>query len=191
MTEEKWQELVSREIRRNLADGKRNAVMPIDTKVTDLKAVVEKARLGHIPYAAKVYGARAGEFGDDKYHAPGNYLRAFPDDTERGKVIGVLRYGESVDRHFSRVMTSIMRWLGNGRGAAASGAAAVGVVDDTDGEISSFLPDLAHAYMALGMMIQKAVDAGLLPVDPGVTWDREKVRALNAPRGATKEGGEA
>lgn len=136
---------------------------------TDMKAGMgKKAPLAHVPQALMYYSSRAHQFGADKYRL-GNYLQLPPSgvtDVDR-----LLEYISAAQRHLSKWADSIVRFQGDGVGKAKNILEACFAPDD-----ESALPHAAHVAATLGMAIQQAVDAGLMPIDPGVTWDREKVK---------------
>lgn len=133
--------------------------------VTDMKAGVGgiKAPLSQLPKASLVYASRAFQYGATKYK-PGNYLRppGSGNDTER-----LLDYISAAQRHLAAWATEIMRSIGTGR-AALELKQACYAADDESG-----LPHVSHALASLLMGVQQAVDAGLLPDDPGVTWGKK------------------
>ena len=128
---------------------------------TDLKPPVGvKAPLAHVPVALMTYDARAHQYGADKYLL-GNYLRANPE----GPLTAALGYSSALMRHVTAFNDSVIRHIGEGVGYNVTQEAAAYAADAESG-----LPHLAHAAASLGMLIQKLVDAGLLPADPGITW---------------------
>lgn len=142
------------------------------TKVGDRKAGIgTKPPLSHTPLALEIYVARAHQFGGDKYGQVGNYLTPPPEGVE--DVERLLEYISACRRHLSRWSLSIIRYLGDGKGCADSLREACYAVDKDSG-----LPHACGAAASLGMALQQAVDAGLMPEDPGVTWDRKGVRIV-------------
>lgn len=125
----------------------------------DMKAGLgKKAPLAHVPPALLTYAARAHEYGAEKYEL-GNYLREPPEgQTDVGRLLG---YISATQRHLVAWADSIIRQQGGGRWAAPDLHTAIYAEDDESG-----LPHGAHAAASLGMALQQAVDAGLLPADP-------------------------
>jgi hypothetical protein len=85
----------------------------------------------------------------------------------------LLEYISACKRHLNRWSLSIVRHLGSGKGCAPTLVEAAYARDPESG-----LPHACGAAASLGMALQQAVDAGLMPEDPGITWDREGVRIV-------------
>lgn len=137
-----------------------------DTGIGDLKPVNQKPPVGLNDYAADIYDARNRQYGNWKYEF-GNYLREPAKgitDVER-----LLENLHAARRHLSKTIQSIIRFLGKGRRAESSLQSAC-YAADFDGNKPSGLPHIAAARTDISMAIQQAVDAGLLPEDPGTPW---------------------
>ncbi len=122
-----------------------------------------KPTLSQLPKAGLSYASRAFQYGaSGKKYGPGNYLRppAAGSDVER-----LLDYISAAQRHLAAWSTEIMRSLGEGRHARPMNEACY-AADDESG-----LPHVCHALASLLMGVQQAVDAELLPADPGKTWN--------------------
>lgn len=131
------------------------------TPVADMKPPAGvKAPLAQVPLALSTYTSRAHQFGAEKY-AVGNYLRESPD----GALTMAMGYSSALMRHVGAFNDSIIRHLGGGLGHEPDATDAAYAADPESG-----LPHLAHAAASLGMLIQKLVDLGYLPADPGITW---------------------
>lgn len=132
--------------------------------LADLKAGAggKKAPLHQWPPAPLKWGGRVGQYGGVKYH-DGNYMRgpATGDDVDR-----LLDYISAAQRHLASWANSIMRFKGGARLAPATVQEACYAADDESGQ-----PHGGHALASLYMGIQQAVDAGLVPEDPGITWE--------------------
>ncbi len=120
-----------------------------------------KSPVYYISPAMEIYGGRAHQYGEEKY-AKGNYLRPQLQGTDLDRM---LDYIAATKRHLSAAADSIIRYIGKGRNAQGDANKAAFAPDK-----ESKLPHLAHAVASLSMLLQQAVDSGLLPEDPGVTW---------------------
>lgn len=131
--------------------------------MSDMKqGMGRKAPLAQVPPALLNYSARAHQYGADKYEL-GNYLREPPKgmtDMDR-----LLEYISATQRHLAAWADSIIRHLGGGKNRATDLDTACYAHD-----YESRLPHAAHAAASLGMALQQAVDAGLMPLDPGTPW---------------------
>lgn len=137
---------------------------------TDMKEGLTggKPMLSELPYAALVYASRGFEYG----HSPGkyergNYLRPTVDilaDFHRMQF-----YLDAVLRHTTKLTTEMNRALGCGDKTEAELKAAAMTIDVESG-LSHLTGMLANGMMA----VQQAVDAGLIPVDPGQPWLKKK-----------------
>lgn len=132
--------------------------------LADLKAGAggKKPPLHQWPPAPLNWGARVGQYGGVKYH-DGNYMRGPASGTDLDRL---LDYVSAAQRHLAAWANSILRFKGGARGAAATEQEACYGADDESG-----LPHGGHALASLYMGIQQAVDAGLVPADPGITWE--------------------
>jgi hypothetical protein len=125
-----------------------------------------KPQLSQLPQAGLVYTARAFEYGcsPTKYER-GNYLRPTLDtlaDFDR-----LLSYLDALLRHATKITTEMNRARGCTDQTETDLRAAAMCIDKESG-----LPHLC-GMMASGMMaIQQAVDAGLIPADPGRPWEK-------------------
>lgn len=121
-----------------------------------------KAPLAQVPPALLNYAARAHQYGADKYEL-GNYLRRPPEgmrDVDR-----LLEYISATQRHLALWADSIIRFLGDGVENRLTVEEACFAPDAESG-----LPHGSHAAASLGMAVQQAADAGLMPLDPGTPW---------------------
>jgi hypothetical protein len=128
----------------------------------DMKAGVRgvKAPLYQLPLAPLVWASRAFQYGATKY-ADGNYLRSPAAGTDEERL---LDYLSAAARHLFAWVTEIQRMRG-GAPTARNRQEALYAPDE------SGLPHGAHLLASLLMAVQQAVEAGLLPEDPGVTWE--------------------
>ncbi len=134
---------------------------------SDMKEALggKKPMLAHVSPALLNYTARAHQYGSEKY-AVGNYLRPTQDDVTR-----LLEYISAAQRHLCKWADSIIRHQGQGIGAEETLERACFAEDKDDGNSKgSHLPHACGAAASLSMALQQAVDAGLMPIDPGITW---------------------
>lgn len=136
----------------------------------DMKAGLTngKPQLSQLPIAALVYATRAAEYGNSpgKYER-GNYLRPTIDtlaDFHR-----LLGYLDASLRHTNKVTTEMNRTLGCTDQTKADLMAGANCIDPESG-----LPNLCGSLISIMMAIQQAVDAGLIPADPGRPWEKNK-----------------
>jgi hypothetical protein len=131
---------------------------------TDMKAGVRgvKAPLYQLPIAPLQWASRAFHYGSEKYQ-DGNYLRAPATGTDEERL---LDYLSAAGRHLFQWATEIQRMRGAGRNGKDEDQA-IYAADSESG-----LPHGCHALASLCMAIQQAVDAGLVPEDPGITWKK-------------------
>jgi hypothetical protein len=143
-------------------EEKRLAAVDI-TPLSDMKAALggKKPVLAHVSVALLNYVARAHQYGAQKYEM-GNYLRKPSAGTD---VDRLLEYISAAQRHLAQWADSIIRFEGKGLGAKVRKDEAYFGADD-----ESKLPHAAHAGASLSMALQQAADAGLIPLDPGITW---------------------
>jgi hypothetical protein len=139
--------------------------METASKLTDYKTALDgqKPELGLIAKAPQIHIARTHQWGNFKYLEAGNYLRPPPEgmsDLDR-----FMKYLSGVRRHLEDVLDMCMRFRSRGRLAPSSAQEAVGTPDKESG-----LPAIGAAATGLCIAIQQAVDAGLLPEDPGRPW---------------------
>ncbi len=136
-------------------------------KKSDMKAALggKKPPLAHVSIGLLNYTARAHQYGAHKY-AIGNYLRPSPDGDDVGRL---LDYISAAQRHLAQWSDSIIRFLGEGKDKEETKEKAVYSADPESG-----LPHSAHATASLSMALQQAIDVGLLPADPGITWTDNK-----------------
>lgn len=123
-----------------------------------------KPQLSQLPHAALVYAARGFEYGcsPNKYER-GNYLRPQVDmlaDFHR-----LLFYADAVLRHATKLTTEMNRVLGCTDKTKEDLLKGVNTVD-IESNLSHLTGMLANGMMA----VQQAVDAGLIPADPGQPW---------------------
>lgn len=137
----------------------------------------------HVRRHFRVYTARGGELGDDKYER-GNYLRptggvphAEPTPAD---VVRFRDYVRAAVDHISAPLDALERVLAlhpKFRTATVAQLRAAAFCPDTDvtpgsklGDAPSMLAHIALGCSSLMMAIEQAVDCGLLPADPGATW---------------------
>lgn len=139
--------------------------------MSDMKqGMGRKPPLAQVPPALLNYAARAHQYGADKYQL-GNYLREAPEgmtDMDR-----LLEYISAAQRHLAAWADSIIRHLGGGKNRALDLDTACHAPDSESG-----LPHAAHAAASLGMALQQAADAGLMPLDPGAPWEKKEKRNI-------------
>lgn len=124
----------------------------------------DRPKLSLVPTAPLVHCSRAMEYGAEKYER-GNYHSPPPENlTPEARVMG---HVDAALRHLTKITDAYNRAVGT----TGDARAAIAVVDDR-GEVPSNLPDLAHAVAAVGIALQCAVDAGILPADPGRPWKK-------------------
>lgn len=139
-----------------------------------------RPRLSIVPYNARVYTARATEYGADKY-ARDNYLGPIPKGADPVDVF--LEYLDAVERHIGKTMRAIAQARANGGDVRAA-------CGDQDTEHSvafppSLLPHVAHALAGLHIAVEIGIKEGLLPDDPGQPWKQHPLyQAVLAARGA-------
>lgn len=150
--------------------GKIDRTVPSPTKL-DLKAGVgTKAPLAQVPKILDVYASRGHQFGAVKYEI-GNYMR--PPREGVSDVERLLEYISACRRHLGDWSDEIVRFLGGGVNAKATLQEACYAADK-----ESHGPHAIHAAATLGMALQQAADAGLMPADPGKTWNDEEVKKV-------------
>lgn len=121
-----------------------------------------KPQLSQIPHAAQVYASRSFEYGSQKYER-GNYLRPTVDrlaDFDR-----LASYLDAALRHITKVTTEMNRARGCTDKSEIDLKTAAACID-----VESGLPHLCGAMCSIMMAVQQAVDAGLIPADPGQPW---------------------
>jgi hypothetical protein len=133
----------------------------------DMKAGLTngKPQLSQFPLAAMVYATRAFEYGSSKYER-GNYLRPTVDtlaDFDR-----LLAYLDAGLRHLTKVTLEMNRTRGCTDQDESDLRAGANCVDPESG-----LHHLCGAITSIAMGIQQAVDAGLIPADPGRPWEKK------------------
>ena len=159
----------------------------------DLKAALgngSKPDITHVRTPLMTYAARACEYGSDKYERA-NYLRrvegmraAFERNRAytRAAVSHLMRKLDAMEAHQSTDpnLTDVegMKRAAYAADTDATPGAKVG---------ASLLPHDAHATASLNMAIAQAVDAGLLPSDPGQPWKSRDVAASPIPLSTTAE----
>lgn len=151
----------------------------------DLKEALSSGRkpdITHTRTPTMVYIGRGSEYGDKtqggKYERA-NYLReteSFAEDFKRFR--GYLR---AVVSHVSQVLDSMERHQANDPELEDYvGMIRAAYAEDTDARPGcpvgpSRLPHVAGAAASLNMAITQAVDAGLIPADPGQPWREPEV----------------
>lgn len=133
----------------------------VDTgEVADLKPPPgTKPPVSYVSPAAETYIGRGHQGGEFKY-AKGNYLRKPPEGIS--DLDSILGYADALKRHATQLCDSIIRYIGGGVGAANSKEEAVYAADKESGQAAA-----AHIGACFNILVQKAVDMGLLPEDPG------------------------
>jgi hypothetical protein len=144
-------------------------------KLKDVKPKGVKPDITHsIRRGFAYHAARAGEYGTAKYKERGNYLRKR--DTIQEAWDDTRNYARATVDHLARMLEAMEihqatdPFLNDGDGMKA----AVLCPDTDKGNENvgpSMLPNVSHAAMSLLMLIEKAVVAGFLPLDPGKTWE--------------------
>ena len=173
-----------------------------DTKAAlDMKAALgnrSKPDLTHVRGGIETYLSRACEYGSDKYER-GNFLRpsaenpTLKDDFER-----LRGYLGSVKRHLTKQLKSMESHLAlDPLLQDVEGMRAAAYAPDTDAGNDkvgpSNLPHLAHLAAGLMMALEQAIDATLIPEDPGQTWVKNQLAPLaenietHGPKGVTVE----
>lgn len=130
-----------------------------------------KPDITHVRKPIMVYSSRAGEYGSDKYERA-NYLR--PVDGPRAAFERYRAYLRATIGHLVDNLDAMEKHqaldphLEDVEGMKRAAYAA----DNTPGKgfPASGLPHAAHAAASLNMALAQAVDAGLLPADPGQPW---------------------
>ncbi len=159
------------------------------SNLRDLKDALSNARKAdttHVRRAFQIYTARPCEFGNVKYER-GNYRRPLGDgphaeptraDFERFR--GYLRAArdhidETLDAMELHLATDpqLLDVAGMKRAAYAED---LDVSPGSEWLGPSKLPHVAPACASLNMAITQATDCGLLPRDPGVTWNAKAVK---------------
>lgn len=146
-------------------------------KKKDLKEALSggrKADITHIRTPLLTYGARACEYGSEKYERA-NFLRETPglkQDFERLR--GYLRAALS---HINTTLDSMEYHQANDPDLEdLEGMRAAAYCEDVDVKpnqpvVASRLPHLCGAVASLNMAITQATRCGLLPLDPGRPWE--------------------
>lgn len=124
----------------------------------------------HVRGPTRVYIARAQEFGDFKYERANCYREAPDDVKDVDRLRGYLR--ACVD-HAQELLDSLERHQANDPNLEdVEGTKQACYAPDKDSKV----PAIAHAAASLNIAITQAVEAGLLPADPGQPWrEDEKV----------------
>lgn len=158
----------------------------------DLKESLTSARkpdITHVRSGLMTYTSRAGEWGSVKYER-GNYLR--PLETPAADFNRMRSYLRAVVSHVQATLDSMeMHQATDPSLQDVDGMRLACYAADTDitpgSELgASKLPHLCGASASIMMALQQAINAGLLPADPGRPWEGEKAQesaalvALNA-----------
>lgn len=163
-----------------------------ESPVKDMKEALSSGRkpdITHIRTPLLVYGARACEYGSDRYERA-NYLRAT--DGTKADFLRLRAYLGAALRHVSAVVDSMeAHQAGDPQLDDVEGMKRAAYAEDTDAPPSgkvgpSLLPHLCGAVASLNMAITQATAAGLLPADPGQPWAAQPTlklpeRVWNAP----------
>lgn len=132
-----------------------------------------KPDITHIRTPMKVYGARNCEYGNDKY-VRANYLR--PVDGMREAFVRYRAYLRATDSHLSQTLDAMEKHQSlDPELKDVEGMKRAAYAVDTDATPgakvgASFLPHIGGSVASLNMALAQAVDAGLLPSDPGQPW---------------------
>lgn len=149
------------------------------TALHDLKEALSSARkpdLTHVRTAFMIYTCRPCSYGDDKYER-GNYMRQVNGgSTDRADFLRFRAYLRAAMSHISQTLDAMEAHQANDpqlldvRGMRTAAYAAD--TDETPGARvgASMLPHVSMACASLNMAITQAVKYGLLPADPGRTW---------------------
>lgn len=141
--------------------------------MSDMKEGLTSARpkLSILPKDALVHGARALEYGADKYKR-GNYYGPPPEGVT--SVERALGYIDAAMRHLTAVTQALNKVLGMDpqQVSFSHEKEAIALVDDkaSGGFPASGLPHLANGLASILIGIECAVMDGLLPADPGQPW---------------------
>lgn len=136
-----------------------------------LVGAVSKPDLTHCRRAAMVYEARAKEYGADKYERA-NYLRRMSSPAaDFSRFRSYLRAAVS---HFMFTLDAMEAHEANDPQLVdVEGMRRAMYAADTDPGLNfpaSGLPHVSHGLTSTTMAITQAVDAGMLPADPGQPW---------------------
>ncbi len=150
----------------------------------DLKEALSSGRkpdTTHVRTPFKVYCARACEYGDKtqggKYERA-NYLR--PVKTMRDAFVRYRSYLGALDRHLSKTLDAMEKHQSTDPNLEVEdGMREAAYAEDTDAKPdcpvgASYLPSACGMSASLNMAIAQAVDAGLLPADPGQPWCEDR-----------------
>lgn len=163
---------------------------PAPAPLADMKEArtsARKADLTHLRTPFLTYGARACEYGGEKYERA-NYLRptaSITDDFARLRTY--LRAGVA---HTLAVLDAMeLHQATDPRLADVEGMKRAAFCPDTDEDVTgkvgpSGLPHLCGAVASLNMAITQATRAGLLPADPGQPW-KKRVSTKGVAPGTT------
>lgn len=155
------------------------------TKPKDLKEALSSGRkpdITHIRKSLLVYGARACEYGSEKYERS-NFLREVEGglgaDFERYRaylracvshvqdVLDAMEFHQATDPH-----------LEDKEGMRRAAYSADTDVTPGSEVCASGLPHLCGAVASLNIAIEQAVRYGLLPADPGQPWKGRSTKAI-------------
>lgn len=151
----------------------------------DQKEALTSARKPDVTHARTpllVYNARACEYGCAKGYDRGNFLRRTATTSEDFKRLRA--YLAAGLRHIMATLDQIERHQANDPHLVdIEGMKRAAYAPDTDPDPTgtvgpSGLPHLCGAAASLNMALAQAVDAGLLPADPGQPW-REQPSQLD------------
>lgn len=140
-----------------------------------------KADITHVRAGMRNYTARACEYGNDKYERA-NYLRPTGEaahtrptraDFERLRV-----YLRGAISHFSRILDAMeLHQATDPALLDVEGMRRAAYAPDTDPGNDkvgpSNLPHFCGGFASAMMGLEQAINAGLLPADPGVTWEKK------------------
>jgi hypothetical protein len=145
-----------------------------------------KADITHMRTPTLVYGARACEYGDDKY-CRANYLR--PTTSTKEDFLRYRQYLRAAVNHINQTLDSMEYHQAEDPDLQdTEGMKKAAYAPDTDAKPgcpvgASYLPHLSHAQASLNMAITQATRCGLLPEDPGKPWAEPEKQAKLVPEG--------
>ncbi len=163
------------------------------SNLRDLKDALSNARKAdttHVRRAFQIYTARPCEFGNVKYER-GNYRRPLGDGTHveptRADFERFRGYLRAARDHIDETLDAMELHLATDPQLLdVEGMKRAAYAEDLDVSPGSEwlgpsrLPHIAPACASLNMAITQATDCGLLPKDPGVTWDAKAVKPTSS-----------
>ncbi len=173
------QEFIPKKLTIKLDDPETKAIWDCakGTPLKDLKEALSGGRkpdTTHIRTPMRVYGSRAGMYGDDKYERA-NYLRPAGDGL-RGEFLRHRQYLRAAQDHIARVLDAMELHQSGDPSlldeAGMRASVATPDLDETPGAKvgASKLPHHCGGVASLNFALAQAVQYGLLPADPGTPW---------------------